>query len=268
MTSGVGKKKAVVSRLQLQMSFDPNHYLWVLRNNPLLGLVFVFQLWMLIDAVRREEWLWAVLIFLFPPFTPLWYFFMVYRAAPSATQGFELPGASSRRRIKELEGLIANLDKPHHYLELGDIYFRKGNLAKAESCYRASLEREPNDIDTRAHLGQCLLRQKKAEEACPILYQVCTENPKHDYGYSLMAYAESLAALGDTEGAIGVWQAVLRDHSYARARVQLGELYLAQNRRDLAEVELRGTINDDRHAPGFQRKRDRHWVWKARRLLV
>jgi tetratricopeptide (TPR) repeat protein len=250
------------------MSPNLDHYIAVLRNNPLLGLVFVFQIWMIIDAVRREEWVWAVLIFLFPPFTPLWYFFMVYRAAPSATQGFELPGAGSRKRIKELEGLIHNLDKPHHYLELGDIYFQKGNLAKAELNYHASLERDPSDIDARAHLGQCLLRQKKAEEACPILYKVCTENPKHDYGYSLMAYAEALAALGDTDGAIAVWQNVLKDHSYARARVQLGELYLAQNKRDLAEVEFRGTINDDRHAPGYQRKRDRHWVWKARRLLV
>jgi tetratricopeptide (TPR) repeat protein len=250
------------------MRFNLNYYLALLRNNPLLGLVVVFQLWMLVDAVRREEWLWAVLIFLFPPFMPLWYFVSVYRAAPSATRGFELPGTGSRRRIKELEGLIHNLDKPHHYLELGDIYFRKGNLAKAESCYRASLERDPQDIDARAHLGQCLLRQKKAEEACPTLYQVCTENPKHDYGYSLMAYAEALAALGDTDAAITVWQEVIKNHSYARARVQLGQLYLAKNRRDLAEVEFRGTINDDRHAPSYQRKRDRMWVWKARRLLA
>jgi tetratricopeptide (TPR) repeat protein len=250
------------------MSFNPDYYLALLRSNPWLALVVVFQLWMLIDAVRREEWLWAVLIFFFPPLMPLWYFVSVYRAAPSATRGFELPGTGRRRRIKELEGLIHNLDKPHHYLELGDICFQKGNLARAESCYRASLEREPQDIDARAHLGQCLLRQKKAEEACPILYQVCTENPKHDYGYSLMAYAEALAALGDTEAAITVWQEVLKNHSYARARVQLGQLYLAKNRRDLAELEFRGTINDDRHAPGYQRKRDRLWVWKARRLLA
>ncbi len=250
------------------MSLNFNHYVALLRSNPWLGLVIAFQLWMFVDAVRREEWLWAVLIFAFPPFMPLWYFFAVYRAAPSATRGFELPGAGNRRRIKELEGLIHNLDKPHHYLELGDIYFHKGNLAKAESCYRASLEREPQDIDARAHLGQCLLRQRKAEEACPILYQVCAENPKHDYGYSLMAYAEALAALGDREAAITVWQQVLKDHSYARARVQLGELYLAKNQRDLAEQEFRGTIQDDRHAPGFQRKRDRMWVWKARRLLA
>jgi tetratricopeptide (TPR) repeat protein len=244
------------------------YYMAVLRANPWMALYFAFQIWMIVDAVRREEWLWALLIFLFSPFTGVWYFFAVYRGAPRSIRGFELPGAGSRRRIKELEAQIHHLDKPHHYLELGDIYFRKGNLAKAEACYRASLERDPQDIDARAHLGQCLLRQKKAQEASPILYQVCAENPKHDYGYSLMAYAESLAALGDTNGAIAVWQQVLKDHSYARARVQLGELYLATKRRDLAEAEFRGTISDDRHAPGFQRRRDRMWIRKARRLLA
>jgi tetratricopeptide (TPR) repeat protein len=250
------------------MNLNLDYYVMRVRHNPLLLLVFAFQIWMLVDAIRRQEWLWTLFIFVFPPFSALWYFFMVYRASTSVTQGFELPGSGSRKRIKELEVLIHNLDKPHHYLELGDIYFQKGNLAKAEINYRASLERDPNDIDARAHLGQCLLRQKKAQEACPILYQVCTENPKHDYGYSLMAYAEALAALGDTNGAIAVWQNVLKDHSYARARVQLGELYLSQNQRDLADVEFRGTISDDKHAPGYQRRRDRSWVRKAKKLLA
>ena len=170
----------------------------------------------------------------FPGLTTLFYFFLVYRATASATQGFELPGASRRSRIKELEGLIHNLDKAHHYLELGDIYFQKGNLSKAEECYRASLERDAQDIDARAHLGQCLLRQKRAGEARPILQQVCLENPNHDYGHSLMAFAETLASLGETDNAIAVWKQVLQDHTYARARVQLGELYLATKQPELA----------------------------------
>jgi tetratricopeptide (TPR) repeat protein len=244
-----------------------NYYLPALRGNPLFLLVAVFQLWMLVDALRRQEWLWAVLILIFPGFTALWYFFMVYRAAPPATLGFELPGAGSRKRIKELEVLIHNLDKPHHYLELGDIYFQKGNLAKAEECYQASLRRDPQDIDTRAHLGQCLLRQKKPEEASTLLYQVCVENPKHDYGYSLMAYAETLQLLGGKEDALNVWKQVLEEHNYARARVQLGELYLAEKKRGLAEAELQAAINDDRHAPAFQRKRDRVWIRRAQALL-
>jgi tetratricopeptide (TPR) repeat protein len=242
-----------------------NYYLFA---NPVVSIVLgICWLWMLVDAIRRGEWLWAVFMFFFPGLTTLFYFFLVYRAAPSATQGFELPGASRRSRIKELEVLIHNLDKAHHHLELGDIYFQKGNLSKAEACYRASLERDAQDIDARAHLGQCLLRQKRAGEARPILQQVCAENPKHDYGHSLMAYAETLGALGEVDNAIAVWKQVLQDHGYARARVQLGELYLFKTQKELADVEFREVINDDRHAPAFQRKRDRVWVRRAKRLL-
>jgi energy-coupling factor transporter transmembrane protein EcfT len=114
------------------MSGSLNYYLYWLRANPLVGIVAgILWLWMLVDAIRRGEWLWVVFMFCFPGFTTLFYFFLVYRATASATQGFELPGASRRSRIKELEGLIHNLDKAHHYLELGDIYFQKGNLSKA-----------------------------------------------------------------------------------------------------------------------------------------
>jgi tetratricopeptide (TPR) repeat protein len=237
-----------------------------LFDNPVVSVVLgIFWLWMLIDAIRRQEWIWAVFMFIFP-LTPLLYFFMVYRADVSVTQGFELPGAARRERIKELEALIHDLDKPHHYLELGDIYFQKGNLTKAESCYRSSLERDPKDIDARAHLGQCLLREKRAGEARPILQQVCAENSKHDYGHSLMAYAETLASLGETDNAIAIWKQVLLEHGYARARVQLGELYLAAKQPDLAAALFREAINDDRHAPAFQRKRDRVWIRKAKRL--
>jgi Tfp pilus assembly protein PilF len=82
-----------------------------------------------------------------------------------------------------------------------------------------------------------------------------------------MAYAEALGALGETEAAVAVWQQVLESHSYARARVQLAELYLAKNQRALAEAGLREALADDAHAPNFQRKRDRVWMRKARRLL-
>ena len=131
-------------------------------SSPLLLLMVGFQIWMLIDAIRREEWIWAAFIFFFSGFSALLYFFYVYRATPSATIGFELPGTHDRRRIKELQDQIHHLDKPHHYLQLGDIYFQKGNLVKAAECYRASIERDPADVDARAHIGQCLLRQQRS----------------------------------------------------------------------------------------------------------
>ena len=235
--------------------------------HPWLLLVFAFQLWMFVDAVRRQEWFWAVFIFIGFGLSAVLYYFFVYRAVPSATRGFELPGAHSRRRIKELQAQIHHLDKAHHHSQLGDIYFQQGKLDQAGACYRAALERDPQDIDTRAHLGQCLLRQKRAAEARPLLEGVIAQNPKHDYGYTMMALAETLAALGETDSALQMWQQVTAEHSYARAKVQLAGLYLAKNQPDLARTELKDVVADDVHAPAFQRKRDRVWVWRAKILM-
>jgi tetratricopeptide (TPR) repeat protein len=241
-----------------------NFHYWL--SAPWVLLVGLFQLWMLIDAIRRREWIWAVFIFIGWGISALFYYFAVYRAAPSSMRGFELPGAQHRRRIKELQAQIHHLDKAHHHYQLGDVYFQQGKLPQAEACYRASLEREPKDIDTRAHLGQCLLRQGRAAEARPLLEGVVSENPKHDYGYSLMALAEILTALGETEAAIGIWKQVTENHSYPRAKVQLAELYQARNQLDLARAEVNEVLADDIHAPTFQRKRDRVWVRRAKAL--
>ncbi len=92
------------------------------------------------------------------------------------------------------------------------------------------------------------------------------ENPKHEYGYSLMALAEDLTALGEIDAALNIWKQVTENHSYPRAKVQLAELYLARNQADLARSEVREVLADDAHAPAFQRKRDRVWVRRAKSL--
>jgi hypothetical protein len=236
-------------------------------TNPIVPLLAIFQIWMLIDAVRRREWLWVVFLALGFSVSAFFYFFAVYRAAPSATRGFELPGAFDRRRIRELQAQIHHLDKAHHHSQLADMYFQQGKLEKAAASYRDALERDGEDIDTRAHLGQCLLRQQKPAEAKPLLEGVVAQNPKHDYGYSMMALAETLTALGETDGALKLWQQITASHSYPRAKVQLAELYLAKGESEPARSELREVIADDTHAPPFQRSRDRVWIRRAKGLL-
>ena len=122
-------------------------------------------------------------------------------------------------------------------------------------------------LDTRAHLGQCLLRLNRPAEAKPLLQAVLSENPKHEYNYTAMAYAETLAALGETDDALKSWQYVVANNSYPRAKVQLAELYLAKNQPDLARAELNAVLTEDPHAPAFQRKRDRVWVGRAKGLM-
>ena len=65
-------------------------------------LLVIFWLWMLVDAIRQREWVWVLILFVFPGLSAILYYFLVYRSAPSSMRGFELPGAQDRRRIKEL----------------------------------------------------------------------------------------------------------------------------------------------------------------------
>lgn len=251
---------------QFNQLFD----LTVLLHNPVIWFALAFQLWMLIDAVRREEWIWAASIFFFSVFSAILYFFQVYRPSGGGgrMRGFELPGAQARRRIRELQTRIYHLDKARDHLDLADVYFSQGRLSKAESSYRASLERDPNDPDTVAHLGQCLLRLGRAVEAEPLLARVVSHDPRHDYGHTLMALAEAQMALEKPDLAIQTWAKVLVHNSYARAKVQYAELLSKSGRKDQARSELNEVIADDLHAPKFQRSRDRVWVRRAKSLLA
>ena len=237
-----------------------------LLTNPVWLAVTVFQLWMLIHALRNREWIWALFIFIGSGIGAIWLYFSVYR--DSASTGFELPGAQSRARVKELEAKIHHLDNAYHHFQLGDIYFQKGKFTEAEKCYRAALDRDAKDVDARAHLGQCLLRLNRPAEARPLLESVMQEKPEHDYGHTMIALAETLTAVGETDNALLYWQHITQHHSYPRAKVQLAELYAAKNQPDAARAELKDVLSDDPHAPAYQRKRDRVWIRRAKSLLA
>ena len=235
--------------------------------NPVTLAVTIFQIWMFIHAIRNREWLWAVFLFVGWGIAAFWYYFAVYRASGSSVSGFELPGAFNRKRIRELQGQIHHIDNAFHHFQLGDLYFQQGKLAEAEKCYRAALEREPKDIDASAHLGQCLVRQNRPAEARPLLEGVMHEKPEHDFGYTMMALAEALMALGEKDNAILYWQHVTQNHSYPRAKVQLAELYIEKNQLDAARAQLKDVLTDDVYAPPFQRRRDRVWTRRAKALI-
>jgi len=239
-----------------------------LLHNPVLLLMTAFQIWMLIDAIRREEWMWAVCIFFFWVFSAFMYYMYVYRASmPLNSPTFEMPGAGIRRRIKHLQDQIHHLDKAHHHSQLADVYFSQGKLKEAEAEYLLALERDGEDMETRAHYGQCLLRLKRPQEALPILEKVCAENPRHEYGQTKMMYAETLGALGRKDEAIQTWREVLEHHTYAQAQVSLAELLIEKGEKETARQALQQVIADAGHGPAFQRKREKGWVKKARSLL-
>jgi hypothetical protein len=248
------------------MVFDGSAWQYLI-SSPVALILTALDLWMLIHAIRNRQWIWVIALLFGWGLSAIWYYIYVYRESASAMSGFELPGTQSRKRIQELKAQIHHIDNAYQHFQLGDIYFQQGKLAQAETCYRAALERDEKDIDIRAHLGQCLLRLGKVGEARPLLEAVCRENPRHDYEHTLMAYAEALAILGEKDAAFNIWQQVVQNHSYPRAKVQYAELCIGRNLPQVAREQVLDVVADDPHAPAYQRRRDRVWVRRAKSLL-
>ena len=242
-----------------------------LLGSPVALIAFGFSLWMFVDAIRRQEWIWAACIAVFTVFSAMMYYFLVYRpqgASGGRFSGFELPGAKQRARIREIQARIHHLDHARDHLDLADALFARGEFKKAEASYRASLHRDPGDTDAMAHLGQCLMRLGRPSEARPLLTRVLASDPRHDYGHTQMALAEACTALGDVPAAIAAWEEVNRNHGYPRARVQHAELLASRGQREDALALAREVLEDDEHAPRFQRSRDKEWIRRARRLIA
>ena len=233
-------------------------------------LCLAFTAWMFVHALRNGEYIWAVIIFMFSIISSLFYYFLVYRPSGGGGNpmaGFELPGAADRRRIKQLEADIHHLDKAHMHLQLADIYFSQGKLEQAEASYRAAYERDPQDEDVRAHLGNCLERRGKDAEALPLLESVVAANPRHDYGYTLMTLAETQAAMGQVDRALATWRQVLSMYGYPRARVQYAELLIKQKDYAEARKALDEVIKDAPYATKFERKREKVWFNRAKTAM-
>ncbi len=242
--------------------------LGALWSNPLALVFYVFSVWMLVDAFRQEQWMWVVFIIIFPIINAPLYFFLVYRQR-SGGGGFKFAGGSDKKRIKELEQQIHHLDKAHHYFELADILFRQGKYLEAEKNYLASLEREPDDIDARAHLGHCLMALKRFGEAKDRFEDVCMEDPKHEYGRSLIALGECKTELGEDESAIDIWEQAIKQNAYAQPRVRLAEALLregSEEKKIRARQLVEDVLREETHTPEFQRKQEAEWVGRARKL--
>lgn len=232
-----------------------------------LGLLYYgFALAMAVHAVRHRQWLWVVALLAMPGFA-FWYFLYEFRANP--TVGFELPGAADRRRAATLESQIAlsAFDRPDLGRELGEIRLKQNRLPEAERLLDKVLALRPADLDARALYGQTLLRAGRAADAIPHLEQVTRKDPRHNFGYTLMAHAEALAATGRAADAIPAWRKVLEANHYDRAKTQLAELLATAGQtaeaRALADAVVRGAP----HTSKMNRRRDAVWQKRARRLL-
>jgi tetratricopeptide (TPR) repeat protein len=173
--------------------------------------------------------------------------------------------AGRRREIDDLQRKIAHLNHPHHMTQLGQIYYRQGRLGKAAELFQQTVGRDPDALEARYRLALCHFDQGRYGPAAELLEQVHAVKPEYDYGMAYLRLAEAQHRLGHTERAAEVYGTLLKfypshpegSYQFALLRAERGEL--ADARRLMGDV-----VFAVRHSPSFHRRRNRHWMLKAR----
>lgn len=215
----------------------------------------------LVDWVLGLAWSMACPLF----FLSLFYAPGLYRDLTGGVSRRWDRFVSHRREIDELKHKISQMGKAHHMNLLGTLYLRQGRLPLAHQWLQQARELEPSALDVQFKLGVCCFEEGDYACAVDLLEKVHAEKPDYDYGMAYLRLAQAHDRQDHLERAEEVYRLLLRfypnqpegSYCYAMLKARQGET-------DEARQVLREMIASMRLSPGFQRRRNRHWVLKAR----
>jgi tetratricopeptide (TPR) repeat protein len=197
-------------------------------------------------------------------FLSLWLAPGLYRELIDTTNQVFERFRTRRNEVDDLQRKIAHLDKPHHMVQLGQVYARQGKTAKAIEQFERALQRDPSLLDARYRLALCQFDRGRYETAAPLLEEVHAAKPDHDYGLAYLRLAESQQRLGQLDRAAEVYALLLRYYpSQPEGSYHYGLLLAGQGDRERARQLMQDVIFGVRNSPAFHRRRNRHWALKA-----
>lgn len=112
-----------------------------------------------------------------------------------------------------------------------------GDLPTAERLYRDLIRLVPGELPPRQKLANLLLKQGRSEEAARVYEQIVGADPAN--AEAILNWADSLAAIGNTEGSIDVLRRVGENAvRFVDAQTRMIELLLQRAHRDPAALNL------------------------------
>lgn len=237
----------------------------------LTGLVLVFSFG--VSPGRIELAVEGAVGLLFSLACPLFFVIMLlapglgYRLSENIQEAWErLKGR--RAEIEDLTARINHLGKPHHMAQLAGIYLRQGRYKVAADWFAHAIEKDPDLLDARYQLAVCRLREKRYQEAVDLLEHVHAKKPDHDYGGAYLRLAQACEKAGKDERARQVYPILLRFYpGHPEGCYGYGLLLDRCGRLAEARKQMEQVVFSVRNSPRFQRRRNRHLMWKARRWL-
>jgi len=170
-----------------------------------------------------------------------------------------------RNEVEELERKITHLDRAHHMVQLGNVFARQGRDDKAITWFRRALEKEPDHLEALYRLAICYFNRGDFQQAAELLEKVNSRKPEHDYGMAYLRLAEAHHRLGHLQRAAEVYETLLRFYpGQPEGSYHFAELLEEQGEHQRAAKLMRDVIFTVKHSPPFHRRRNRHWLLKAK----
>ncbi|MDY7226801.1 tetratricopeptide repeat protein [Hyalangium rubrum] len=170
------------------------------------------------------------------------------------------------RRAGQLERmLLANPHDRRARYELADLRIGRGRYKDAVEVLKPNLEAGDDDVDTLFLLGVAYLGAGEVAKGELLLDEAKKLNPDYRHGAIDLERGRLRLAHGNARGAVEALESFVKGrHGTVEGRVLLAKA-LDKTGRDADAALMRDDAwKEYVAAPGFQRRRERMWAWRAR----
>ena len=215
---------------------------------------------------RRPDTYWIyIILFLGPPGALV---YLLAEAVPDAgLVGESFKVFPRRKRIGALEIAIRDNPSAGNYEELGDLYMDDGKLAQARAAFDKAIAARADTTDSFYRRGVCALLLGDAAAALPDLQRVLREEPRYDFNRAIGLLAQAYAKTGEKEKAEAVFREATERSTVSETYLNFAELLESEGRTGEAREWAQKVLDKKPTIPGFQRRRERPWFRRARKIL-
>jgi hypothetical protein len=230
-------------------------------------VIGAFQLWMLVDAIRRRSpFVWKLLIFLIPLAAIIYFFFVKLPELTGRRPAASLAPAGPT--LDEMGELARQTPSETNKLAFADKLAELSRFPEAIGRYRDVLRANKESKEALHGIARALLALGRPLEAIEELATLMELEPAFRDYTAALDYAEALWQAGQQEDTIGLLTGLVSvtkriNHRLALAHYskERGDSITARNELDLALSEF-ATL------PESQRKREQRFADRARKQLA
>ncbi|RDU97407.1 tetratricopeptide repeat protein [Trinickia dinghuensis] len=244
-----------------------------------IGLHVIVAIYFAVHAVRHQQNIyWLFILFAFPMFGSLVYFFVVYLPSLRQTRGAYVAARAitqfvdPNRALRESRVEFDRAPTVANRMRLGAALLDAGNPQEAIEHYQAAANGPfADDPALLVGLARAQFELNRFAAADATLTRLFSTDPQsRNKAEPALLYARALAALG-APGTRAAFEAALACASDAAPRCLFADWLAAQpgeadHRRAIALFE--DILQDGKHWPRYAREHNREWLQRAQSALA